>query len=76
MAAVILQVILSFYTNFSENSLFISANTYEKYIVSKEDCVAPHDENMCFLPNSSYHIILIGNFKELLQKSDAFCFNY
>ena len=31
---------------------------------------------MCFLPNSRYHIVLIGNFKELLQKLDAFCFNY
>ena len=31
---------------------------------------------MCFLPNCRYHIILIGNLKELLQKLDAFCFNY
>ena len=31
---------------------------------------------MCFLPNCSYHIILIGNIKELLQKLDAFRFNY
>ena len=31
---------------------------------------------MCFLPNCRYHIILIGNIKELLQKLDAFCFNY
>ena len=31
---------------------------------------------MCFLPNSSYHIILIANIKELLKKLDAFCFNY
>ena len=66
----------SFYTNYSKNSLFISANTYEKYIVSKEDCFARHDEKMCFLPNCRYHNILIGNIKELLQKLDAFCFNY
>ena len=31
---------------------------------------------MSFLPNCRYHVILIGNIKELLQKLDAFCFNY
>ena len=36
MAAVMLQVIPSFYTNYSKNSLFISVNTYEKFIVSKK----------------------------------------
>ena len=76
MAAVMLQLIPSFYTNYSKNSLFISAITYEKYIVSKEYCIAGRDDKMCFLPNCRYHIILIGNNKELLQKLDAFCFNY
>ena len=76
MAAVMLQAIPNFYKNFSKNSLFISANTYEKNILSKEYCIASHDDKVCCLPNCSYHIILIGNFKELLQKLDAFCFNY
>ena len=76
MAAALLQVIHSFYTNYSKNSLFVSANTYEKFIVSKEFCFARHDDDMCFLPNCRYHIILIGSIKELLQKVDAFCFNY
>ena len=76
MAAVMIQVIPSFYTNYSKNSLFISANTHEKYIVCKEYCIARHDDKMCFLPNCRYHIILIGNIKELLQKLDAFSFNY
>ena len=76
MAAVVLEVIPGFYTSFSKNSLFISANTYEKFIVSKEYCIAGHDDKMCFVPNCRYHIILIGNIKELLQKLDAFCFNY
>ena len=76
MAAVMLQAIPSFYTDFSKNYLFLSANTYEKFIVSKEYCVARHDDKMCLLPNWRYHIILIGNIKELLQKLDAFCFNY
>ena len=31
---------------------------------------------MCCLPYCRCHIILIGNIKELLQKLDAFCFNY
>ena len=31
---------------------------------------------MCFQPNCRYHIILIGNIKELLQNLDALCFNY
>ena len=35
-----------------------------------------HVDKMCFLPNCRYHIILIGNIEELLQKLDAFCFNY
>ena len=76
MAAVMLQVIPSFYTKFPKNSLFISANTYEKFIVGKEYCIARHDDKMCFLPFCRYHIILIGNIKDLLQKLDAFCFNY
>ena len=76
MAAVMLQVIPSFYKNYSKNSLFISANIYEKFIVSKKYCIARHDDKMCFLPNCRYHFILIGNIKELLQKLDAFCFNY
>ena len=76
MAAVMLQVIPGFYTNYSKNSLFISAITYEKIIVSKDYCMVGHDDKMCFLPNCRYHNILIGNIKELLQKLDAFCFNY
>ena len=76
MAVVMLQVIPSFYTIYPKNSFFISANTYEKFIVSKEYRIARHDDKMCFLPNCRFHIILKGNIKELLQKMDAFCFNY
>ena len=75
MAAVMLQVIPIFYTTYSKNSLFNSANTYERYILSKEYCFARHDDKMCFLRNCRYHLILIGNIKDLLQKLDAFCFN-
>ena len=76
LAAVLLQVIPSFYTNYSKNSLFISENTYEKYSVCQEYCIARHDDKIGFLPNCRNDIILIGNLKELLQKLDAFCFNY
>ena len=76
MAAVMLQVIPSFDTNYSKNSLFISANTFEKHIVSKKYCIARHDDKVCFLPICRHHIILIGNIIELIQKLDAFCFKY
>ena len=76
MAAVMLQLIPSCQTNYSENSLFISANTYKKYIVGEEYCIARHDDKTWFLPNCKYHIFLKGNLKEFLQKMDAFCFNY
>ena len=67
MVAVMLKAIPSFYTRYSKNSLFISANTYEKLIVSKEYCTARHDDKMCFQPNCRYHIFLIGSIKELLE---------
>ena len=64
-----------FCTKYSKNSLFLFANTCEKYLLSKEFCIARHDDIMCFQPICRYHIILIGNLKELLQKLDSFCFN-
>ena len=76
MEAVTLQLILSFYTIYSKKSLFISANTYEEYFVTTEYCIARHDDKLCFLPNCRYHNNLTANINELLQKLDAFCFNY
>ena len=75
-AVVMLQVNPSFYTNYSKISHSTSPNTYEKYIVSKEFCIARHDDKMCFLHNCRYHILLIGIIKGLLQKKNAFCFYY
>ena len=75
MAAVILEVIPSFFTMYSQNDLFVCANTYEKYLVSKENCIAGQDDKMHILPNCRYHIILTGDIKEVLHKLDAFCFN-
>ena len=76
MAAIMLQTIPSFYTKLSEKSLFISANTYEKYIVCKDYCIAHHDDKTCFLPACKYHILLLGNVEELLKKLDTFCLTY
>ena len=55
---------------------FFSGNTYEKHIVSKVYCIACCDDKICFLPNVTCHIILLGDIKELLQKLVEFCFNY
>ena len=71
-----LQSIPSFYTKLSEKNLFISANTYEIYIVCKVYCIAHHDDKTCFLPSCKYHILLLGNVEELLKKLDTLCFNY
>ena len=76
MAAIMLQSIPSFYAKFSEKSLFISATTYEKYIVCKDYCIAGHNEKACFLSACKYHIVLLGNVQELLKKLDTFCCTY
>ena len=44
--------------------------------MSKEYCIVRHDNKMRFIPNCRSHNILIGDNQELLQKLDAFCFNY
>ena len=76
MAAVMLQTIPSFYTKISEKSLFISVSTYEKYIVCTDYCVAHHDDKTRFFLDCKYHIVLLGNFEELLNKLDTVCFTY
>ena len=72
MAAIMLQKVPSFYTKLSEKGFFVSAITYEKYIVCKDYCITHHNENTCFLPACKYHILLIGNVEELLKKLDTF----
>ena len=76
MAAIMLQTIPSVYAKVSEKSLFISATTYEKYIVCKDYCIAHHKEKTGFLPVYKYHIVLLGNVQELQKKLDTFCFTY
>ena len=74
MAAIMLQTILSFHAKISEKSLFISAKTYEKYIVRKDYCIAHHDDKKCSLTSRKYHIILLGEIEELQHKLNTFCF--
>ena len=78
MAAVMLQVVPSFYSLYSTKSVHNCANTYEKYLVSKDYCVAQHEDPMCTVPNCKYHILLIAekDKNDLMQKLDTFCFTY
>ena len=76
MAAIMLQTVPSFYAKTSGKSLFISAKTYEKYIVCKDYCIAHHDEKTCSLPACKCHIIRLGEIEELLHKLDTFCLTY
>ena len=76
MAAIMLQKIPSFYAKILEKSPFISAKTYEKYIVCKDYCIAHHDDKTWSFPACEYHIILFGEIEELLHKLVAFCFTY
>ena len=63
-AAVMLQVLPSSQANYSKISLILSANTYEKFIVSKDYCIAHHDDKMCFLPTLRNHLLLVGDTEE------------
>ena len=76
MAAIMSQTNPSFHAKISENCLFISANTQEKYIVCKDYCIAHHDDKTCFFPACNYHNNLLGNVEELLKKLDTICFTY
>ena len=76
MAAIMLQKVPSFHTKLPEKTLFISANTYEKYIVCKNYCIAHHDDKKCFLPACKNRIVLLGNIEDLLKKMETFCFTY
>ena len=76
MAAIMLQTIPRLHTKLSEKSLFVSASTYEKYIVCKDYSIAHHDNKTCSLSSCKYHILLLGNVEELLKKLDTFWFTY
>ena len=64
----------SFYRKFSEKKLFVSANTFEKYIVYTDYCIVHYGDKTYFVPACNYHIILLGNGEELLKKLNTFRF--
>ena len=66
IAAVMLQLIPKIYAMYSINSLFISANTYEEHIASRNYSIVYHDDKMRFLTNCRYHILLKGDIEELV----------
>ena len=70
-----LQTIISFYAKISQKSLSISAETYEKYIVCKDCCIADHDDKTCSLPAWKYHMVLHGGIEKLLREMDTFLFH-
>ena len=71
-----MQAIHNFCSSFSKNNFLYSKNTYEKFNVCNDYCIAHHDEKLCFLPNYTYHDILIRDIDELIQKLEAFFFTY
>ena len=78
MAAVLLQVIPSFFQKFSETSLFTSTDDYEKFLVYRDHCVAAHYPAFCYLKNCKFHLLLIADkdLVELLVKVDRVCSTY
>ena len=77
MAAVMLQVMPSFYANhFKKQSFYFCKHMWKKNNVCKEYSVAQHDDKLRFVNNCRYHIILIRDIDELLRKWDAFCFTH
>ena len=69
-----LQVIPSFFDEYSENCFFISANTYKKCIVCNDYRVAFHNDKTCFVSICKFHNILLRGVEDLLMKLHAFCF--
>ena len=76
MAAIMLQTTPRVYAKISEKSFYISAKTYEKYIVCKDHCIALHSNRTCSLPVFKCHITLLGQIEEIPLKLDPFCFTY
>ena len=63
MSVNMLQTFPSFYRKISERGLFISANTYEKYIVCTDYCIAHHDDKTCFHPLVTIILYYLDTFK-------------
>ena len=73
MAAFMLQVIPSSCASYSKIHIFNFANRYENCNLSKDYCMAQHDNKICLLPFCRYHNRLIGVIEKLMPNLDAFC---
>ena len=59
----------------NQSSVFqLLQKTYKNNIVSKDNCIAQHNEKLCFLLDCTHHFIIKGDIEELLQKLYAPCF--
>lgn len=76
MAAVMCQVLPSYYSDFCEKSIFISipSNQYHHFLITPFYCVATHCDDNCLAVSCKFHILLIGD--EILPKLENFRFTY
>ena len=71
-----MQSIRVFHARCSEKSFCISASTYEKRIVCKENCIGHQIHKTCLLFQYKFHFLLPGYVEELLQNLDSFRVRY
>ena len=72
MAAITCHALPSFYSDYSNKSMFISVsnNFYEKYILTLDYCVSTHN-SFCSQESCNFHLILIGtSLSQTLQRFD------
>ena len=61
---------------FPDKKLFVSANTNHDYLVSENNCSPLHDHTTCLSTICAFHILIMGDTMEALQKLDSLCFTY
>ena len=76
MSAVMLKVTASFSGEFLENSLFISTDIFENFLVCRDYCVAPHNPACCSLINCQFQIHLSADedWNDLIRELERLCF--
>ena len=74
----IVRVIPRFYSLYSRKLLHVFTNTDEESLVSRDNCVAQHDDSMFIIASCKTYILLIveRNNNDLMQKLDKFCRAY
>ena len=64
MAAVIFQLLTSFYAIFSKINLFSSPNNSATFLGCEDNSIAHNDDKLCRLRSCRYHVLLIGDFED------------